>query len=146
MAKARHRVGASLGHNLGQSLISGLLQGLGLDGPYSPTRWNEILSIEIRWPVGSHDDCVTPWGVVEYGCPRPDLGEVGHLMLAVRPLVKDLLSNGPQRRRGALHSATFAGDYIFAHIEYRGYRWVWELFDAHFADSHELVYLGRWPD
>lgn len=107
------------------------------------------MSVELSWPVGPDDDCVSPWGVVEYTAPRPDLNEVGHLMLAMPETVTRMLTDGPDWHHGALHSATTDGDRIFAHIDYQGHRWTWELFEAHFADDAALpnpLYVGRWPD
>lgn len=104
------------------------------------------MSIEIRWPVGPNDDCLTPWGPIQYTAPRPDRDEVGHLMLAMPRTIQRHLASGPEWHHGALHSITRASDRLFAHIDYQGHRWTWELHEAHFADNGQQIYIGRWPD
>ncbi|AFQ97469.1 hypothetical protein DOROTHY_79 [Mycobacterium phage Dorothy] len=126
------------------------------------------MSLEIR--RGTHGPCKCPgpygpdeeiqcshwwecdWGVIEHSDPRPDRGEVGHLMLATTGYVDLLLNNGPipfLMKGGRVDSASVDGDRLFVHIEWGGKRWTWELFEAHICVGkgwpHNLL-IGRWPD
>lgn len=85
------------------------------------------MSIEIIWgPPDWIAHCA--FGVIEHSCPRPDLGEVGPLMLAAVTHVAKAIADGPLLGPGgALHSVTVHDDRKFAHIESAGARWTWEL-------------------
>lgn len=87
------------------------------------------------------------WGVIEHSCPRPDRGQVGPLMLVTAEYLRELLDNGPRERPRGTHSVTTDGRRVFAHHDYRGQRWTWELFPAYFTDNlGPPVCIGRWPD
>ncbi|MGB0877516.1 MAG: hypothetical protein ACPGXI_10705 [Mycobacterium sp.] len=93
---------------------------------------------------------VCDWGRIEYPDPRPDLSEVGYLMLITADYVDELVHNGPlSLRYGRRDSVTVNGDRIIARTEYGGQRWAWELFEAHWWDGapqNPALYVGRWPD
>lgn len=108
-------------------------------------------SIELRI---NDTGAVCDWGTIEHPEPRPDLAEVGHLMVTTGDYVDKLL-----RQPGALkvpprgphigfHSATTRGGRTFVHHDYNGQRWTWELFPAHWWDGLKVsdLYVGRWPD
>lgn len=104
---------------------------------------------EPRAECAHHLECC--WGRVEHPDPRPDRNEVGHLMLVGTDYVQELLANGPllrQKRAGRVDSVTSDGERLFAHVDYYGKHWTWELFEAHFADGEgpDNMLLGRWPD
>jgi len=106
------------------------------------------MSVEIRWPVGADGRCMTDLGEIAHPNPRPDRAEVGALMLATSSYIAELKAGGPQSTtHGALHWVTSQGARDFAHIDYMGRHWVWELIPAHFSDrSGPQVLIGRWPD
>jgi hypothetical protein len=112
-----------------------------------------MMSVGMRWPVGD-GDLVTDFGVVEYPCPRPDLGEVGSLMLAAASWVDAMRRDGP-----IVFSLSFGGTArvveqdgrTFVHYDYEDRHWVWEMFDAHWEpdsphQSGQPMMIGRWPD
>jgi hypothetical protein len=70
-------------------------------------------------------------------------------MLAVGWWVGSLLVKGPthDHRYGEV-SVTEVDGRLFAHIDYEGQRWTWELFEAHFSDGEGPLdlFIGRWPD
>ena len=130
------------------------------------------MSVEIRWPVGARGEAVTQWGVIEYPDPRPDRGEVGHLILATTASLRgdDYYArdctdegrtrwqyySGPKQQDGRLFLSTAYPVYSSNNIyDDNGWiftdetqSWTWELFPAHFSDGggpHD-VYVGRWPD
>lgn len=110
-----------------------------------------------------HVEC--DWGSIDYSDPRPDRGEVGHLVLAMGWVIGSNLNGGPTyvardidsdgRVRYQEYSATEHGGRLFLHTAWpiyshgdglptedgseippTGYqRWIWELFPAHFADG-----------
>lgn len=110
------------------------------------------MSVEIRINDSNEYEC--DWGVIEHSEPRPDLAQVGHLMVTTDDYLADLLTTPgayripPKGPQIGLHSATENSGRLFAHHDYNGRRWTWELFPAHFADGKgpEGVYVGRWPD
>lgn len=124
------------------------------------------MSIEISVRVTGECTCGTPqspedqpstcvhewvckWGVIEHGEPRPDRNQVGHLMLTNHDYVGELLHNGPlnSRHHGVFNSVTEESGQLFAHVEYEGKRWTWELHDAHWADvPYEGLMIGVWPE
>lgn len=94
---------------------------------------------------------MSPFGHVEHTAPRPDRGEVGHLMLTTPCYTKVLLEQGPQPNTCNPHqldSVTVEAGKLFAHIHFQGEHWVWELFDTVWRDEDDwpVVQLGRWPD
>lgn len=93
----------------------------------------------------------TPWGQIEEGQPRPELGRVGHLMITTTAYLIHLLEVGPIPAHSCpsvLHSAEFAADgFHYAQVDYAGQRWRWRLHPARFSDdSGEPIWLGVWPD
>ena len=117
-------------------------------------------------PPPGHDHHVEcDWGRIEHTDPRPDRGEVGHLLLAMGWSVGATLNGGPAYRgrdidpdgrvRWQEYSATTQDGRLFIHTAYPIYshgdgmpsedggelpptgfrRWTWELFPAHFADG-----------
>lgn len=118
------------------------------------------MSVELRIV---DEGVVCDWGLIEHSDPRPERGEVGPLMLTTMGYFKDLIEKGPLLRSGgALHSADIhqADDgeldentpvRMFAHIDYNGQHWAWELFLAHWWDgagrvTTDRILVGRWPD
>lgn len=107
------------------------------------------MSMELRIR-GDSIEC--DWGVIEHSEPRPDRGEVGHLMIATSDYVSQLLREGPDDchcHHGGANSATELDGRLFAHIDYEGQRWTWELFNAHWWDNAPqtpALLVGRWPD
>jgi hypothetical protein len=105
-------------------------------------------------PVGSVSTCRhwidSDWGIVEHTDPRPDLGQVGHLMVTHADYIRYLAKDGPYMsptKGGRIDSVTFDGDRVFCHSEWRGNRWTWEVFDAHWWDHlPSEIMIGRWPD
>ena len=61
-------------------------------------------SIELRIHDNGTIEC--NWGTIAHGDPRPDLNQVGHLMLATATYVQELIDGGPQLHHGAQHSVT----------------------------------------
>jgi hypothetical protein len=105
------------------------------------------VSVELVFPLDEWGGCGTPWGDIEHSDPRPDRGEVGHLMLCMPEYADRLLSTGPELHHGALHSVTESARGRFAHVEYGRARWTWELLPAHFSDGQgPPILLGKWPD
>lgn len=106
------------------------------------------MSIEL-WIVNDCD-IYCEWGLIEHTEPRPELNQVGHLMLTGRDYVANLIESGPKPapRGNGIHSATTDGNRIFAHIDWLGgKRWTWELFETHWWDGGGPdMYIGRWPD
>ncbi|EFG75263.1 hypothetical protein HMPREF0591_4826 [Mycobacterium parascrofulaceum ATCC BAA-614] len=109
-----------------------------------------MTSVELR--VVNDRDVECDWGIVEYPNPQPHLDRVGHLMLTAADYVTQLLTAGPATRLdedGRIDSATTTDGRRFVHTEYKGHRWTWELFDAHWWDGitngHDWL-IGRWPD
>ncbi|QDF19749.1 hypothetical protein QEH38_gp17 [Mycobacterium phage LilSpotty] len=107
------------------------------------------MSVEIRLNEESCEfEC--DWGVIEYGDPRPDLDQVGHLMLVTPDYVEQLLESGPRlapNSSRAMHSVTVDSGRTFAHVDYFGKRWTWELFEAVMSDGQGPdILVGRWPD
>ena len=119
--------------------------------------------IEIRRSADHNLEC--DWGVIEHGEPRPELGQVGALMLATPDYIAELFATGPQpgnKDPEVTHSVTVIGDpayetlhpywiltteALYAHVDYRGHRWSWELHPARFWDDQgPPILLGRWPD
>lgn len=91
--------------------------------------------IEVRIDDG---DLVCDWGVIEFGDPRPERGEIGPLILATADYVRELSAYPhPQcaKNSRALHQITRDGDRLFAHVFYFGKHWKWELFEAYMADG-----------
>lgn len=88
------------------------------------------------------------WGVIEHSCPRPDRGQVGPLMIVTPDYLRELIDNGPREwPHGGTHSVTTDGRRVFAHHDYHGQRWTWELFPAYFTDNlGPPICIGRWPD
>lgn len=88
------------------------------------------------------------WGPLEHSCPRPDLGQVGPLMITTIGYLRELLDSGPKEApRGGTHSVTVDGRRVFAHHDYNWQRWTWELFPAYFTDNQgPPICIGRWPD
>lgn len=89
------------------------------------------------------------WGPIEHSNPRPDLGEVGPLMIVLPSYIRELLENGPKPapQGGGTHSVTVDGRRVFAHHDYNGYRWTWELHPAYISDNQgPPICIGRWPD
>ncbi len=118
-----------------------------------------------NWPPvhGHHIEC--DWGRIEHPDPRPDRGEVGHLILAMGWTVGANLAAGPVyhardvdddgRVRWQEYTATEQDGRIFLHTAWPVYshgdgtpsedgseepptgcqRFTWELFLAHFADG-----------
>ncbi|MCA9843232.1 MAG: hypothetical protein KC491_01145 [Dehalococcoidia bacterium] len=86
------------------------------------------------------------WGAVKHGNPRPDRGEIGHLMLIPARYLRELLKGSREWPHGT-HSVTVDGRRVFAHHDYHGQRWTWELFPAYFTDNlGPPICIGRWPD
>lgn len=134
------------------------------------------MGVELRWVIEGECRCgeplspgenhprhwhhlESPWGRVEHSCPRPDRGEVGHLMLADLEWVAGVLGSEGYRRAGGWWTATTAPDEqnpsrsrIFCHLEYppTGERWTWEMFAAEITPSRpegaRPLLLGKWPD
>jgi hypothetical protein len=87
------------------------------------------------------------WGVIEHSCPRPDRGQVGPLMIVTPDYLRELIDNGPREWPHGTHSVTTDGRRVFAHHDYHGQRWTWELFPAYFTDNlGPPICIGRWPD
>ena len=87
------------------------------------------------------------WGVIENPEGRPDLG-MRHLILVSDDWARALCKQGPMRDRyGTLCSVQNWPVGTFT-AERDGQRWVWELFDCHWADEQlpPRVYVGRWMD
>lgn len=125
------------------------------------------VSVELRWVVDGPCFCGIPrrsseephprhnhwvecdYGAIEYPNPRPDRGEVGHLMLVEQNYVSRLLDQPNLIAQGGrIDSATVHNGRTFAHVDYRTMRWTWELFDAHFSDGegpYDMM-LGVWRD
>lgn len=74
------------------------------------------------------------WGVIEHSCPRPDRGQVGPLMIVTADYLRELIDNGPREWPRGTHSVTTDGRRVFAHHDYRGQRWTWELSAAGVPD------------
>lgn len=90
------------------------------------------------------------WGVIEHGEPRPHLGLVGELMSSSVEYIEQLLQHPGRPCEAArgpefgMHSATEdSTGRRFAHHDWDGRRWTWELHKAHFVDDGEVVYIGR---
>ncbi len=100
------------------------------------------MSIELR--IRDHQiEC--DWGRIN---PAAD-PEPKQLLLATRAQVESLLDGCAPDRHGGIISATKSDDgQLFAHLYRDGNHWVWELFDAHFADGDgpQDMMVGRWPD
>jgi hypothetical protein len=134
------------------------------------------VSVEIRMVVEDQCNCGNPypsdnpptcfhfleceWGKIPFTNtnPKPEHGEVLHLMLTTRYWVELLLKDGPVLYPPMLrqppwfekrYSGSVDGDRIFVSLEYRDMKWTWELFEAHWANEGfgaEDVMIGRWPD
>lgn len=101
-----------------------------------------------------HVECC--WGRIDYPDPRPDLDQVGHLMLTSAGYISELRYSGPRThplRDGRIDSVTVDQTTnphrLFVHSEHKGRRWTWELFDAHWNDGNHNGHrwlIGRWPD
>lgn len=126
------------------------------------------MSIEVRWviegecrcgtvqPIGAPITCthrlVTEWGEIAHYDPRPDRGEVGHLILTMPSWFSEVHRSGPALfRDGRAYTATVDGDRRFLHLAFGRVRWTWEMFDACIAaplvgGRAVSVLLGRWPD
>jgi hypothetical protein len=134
------------------------------------------VSVEIRMVVEGQCNCGNPypsdnpqtatcfhfleceWGKISPTNPKPEHGEVLHLMLTTRYWVEILLKDGPFLYPPMLsqppwfekrYSGSVDGDRIFVSLEYRDMKWTWELFEAHWSDltvGAEDVMIGRWPD
>jgi hypothetical protein len=112
------------------------------------------VSIELRITTdGRNLEC--DWGVIEHGNPKPCLGKVGHLMLITPDYAKRLVEKGPHEPHCCgVNSVTTDGGRTFVHLDdYRGQRWTWELFEAHWWDDNWFghnggppILVGRWPD
>lgn len=111
------------------------------------------MSIEIRRNKQREYECEyeCEFGIIEYADPRPDLSQVGPLMVTVRWYIGQLRGWGPilwPYKGNRIDSASVDGSRIFIHIKHGGKNWTWEIFDAHMADGFgpdDLV-IGRWPD
>lgn len=121
------------------------------------------MSVEIRSVTEGHCNCgtvltadtpstcthrwVTDWGEIEHPNPRPDRGEVGHLLITDAGWFHDLCHWGPALfPDGRVYRAT-DGARRFLNLQYGQERWTWEMFDAHWADGHPVpMLIGRWPD
>jgi hypothetical protein len=91
---------------------------------------------------------LTDWGEIQNAEADPLCGP-RHLMLTTSDYIAQLLDEGPRpSARGGVSSATIDGDRLFAHLDFEGKRWTWELFEAHFADREgpANLLIGRWPD
>jgi hypothetical protein len=137
------------------------------------------VSVEIRMVVEGECNCGNPypsdnpqpatcfhfieceWGKIPFTTianPKPENGDIGHLILTTQNWVESLLKGGPifyppllrqppwfeKRYRGSVD-----GERIFIHLEYREMKWTWELFEAHWANEGfdaQDVMIGRWPD
>lgn len=117
-------------------------------------------------PPPGHDHHIEcDWGRIEYSDPRPDRGEVGHLVLAMGWIIGSNLDKGPSyiardidgdgRVRWQEYDATARDGRLFIHTAWPVYsqgdglpaedgsefpptghqRWTWELHPAHFADG-----------
>jgi hypothetical protein len=108
-------------------------------GPFSPED-----------PPTCHHWWECEWGRIDYGDPRPDRGQIGHLMLTVDTYVDHLLIKPVTwpHKGGRTDSASRDGDRMFVHSEWNGHSWTWELFPAKFADGRDFdgLLIGRWPD
>lgn len=111
----------------------------------NPAANEENMSIELR--RNSRNELECGWGTFENGEADPKRG-LRHLVLITTEWVKQLLTDGPAPNpRGGITSATSDGERIFAHLDYDGDRWTWELFDAHWWDNGSPdIMVGRWPD
>jgi hypothetical protein len=73
-------------------------------------------------------------------------------MLITRLYVDLLAKDGPvlwAHKGYRTDSVTFADGRVFAHLDWQGQRWTWELFDAHWSDGCKSpigLMVGRWPD
>jgi len=135
-----------------------------------------LMSVELRITVEGECTCGTPyapgeeppphwhhlecdWGRIDHPMPRPDRGEIGHLMLITRSYFGELFKHGPRLRQGRIESVDAVPDApdgeitddtplrLYAYIDTPEGRWTWELFDAHWANGKGPdVYIGRWPD
>lgn len=107
----------------------------------------DTMSVELRI---RNNNVECDYGMIEHGSPRPEHGQIGHLMLATHDYVAQLAQDGPSPDpygAGALHSVTTDGERIFAHINYHGQHWTWELLDAHWEDGQgPPILVGKWPD
>lgn len=129
------------------------------------------MSVEIRWPVGEEGRCFTVLGEVEHPEPRPDRGEVGHLMLAAADWVAQLITDGPQLMRwGGVFSASTDARGTFVRLDYEPFKlglhawcgvpvpepeslagsWTWQMHDAHWSNDRGVgcrpLMIGCWPD
>lgn len=108
-------------------------------GPHSP---------DVEWTCHHWWEC--EFGRLEHSDPRPDRGQIGPLMLTTPHYLESLLKSGPclwLNKGGRVDSASVHDGREFMHVQWRGQRWTWELFDAYFRDkpAFELL-VGRWPD
>lgn len=103
------------------------------------------MSIEIRRTEDCGIEC--DWGTFEHSQPRPERGQVAHLLLVTPEMVARLLEHGPRDFHGATHTATTDDDRTFLHVEYQGQRWTWEVFEAHWWDHRDPpIMVGKWLD
>jgi hypothetical protein len=108
------------------------------------------MSVELRITDDHVVEC--DWGVIEHGDPRPDRGQIGHLMLTMRDYVDQLAKDGPclwAHKGYRCDHAFFDGGRVFVRSTWRDQSWTWELFDAHWSDGCKWpigLMVGRWPD
>lgn len=104
--------------------------------------------IPIHPPDDEHPWYWCEWGPLDNGDPRPELGQVGPLMIITPRYLRKLINEGPQDAPWeGVHSATVDGRRIFAHHDWNGQRWTWELHPAYFSDNEgPQIIVGRWPD
>lgn len=114
------------------------------------------------------DGATCNWGTIDHPDPRPDRGEVGHLVI----VITDAFTQKPiylhrgfdDHGRELLQQYTYSehDGRSFVHTAYPCYRasdnpgagptpqtmrWTWELFPAEFDDGlGPNIMIGRWPD
>lgn len=99
-------------------------------------------------PTPDGTDMMCEFGVIERSDPRPERGDVQHLMLTTRDYVDHLLAHGPTvGGHGQVDSVRLVDGVLYADIEYNGQRWTWQLYEADWWDGKgPEILVGRWPD
>lgn len=99
-------------------------------------------------PVCRHD-VVCEFGTIEHTCPRPELGEVGSLIIAGPVWVDELLRRPAERDQRGYYARRVDGRlFLTLDVTEFGFGcWTWELFEAHFQGDPDVPwFVGRWPD
>jgi hypothetical protein len=104
-----------------------------------------MMSVEIR-PTADREDVECDFGLFENSAADPRY-PLRPLMLITRDQAAERLRDGPKHWRGGITSVTEQDGHMFAHVDYKGRTWTWELYEASWWDGKGLdVLVGRWPD